>query len=174
MATETKVDWKPLAGATKPCPTDCQAPSDVARPFHELCQGTGRIPFFPDSAGVRVACKRCNGTGVADLDYGQASFYIGCTQCGGTQKPKRPHHRDVPQEERGQGWLANGDGWVWWRAAQEAEIEMVLLIDGPLFEASIPDTPNGVGHRNPEAAFVAALEWGVVAEGGSLGEPDDN
>lgn len=108
---------------------------------------TYEVPFFPDS--VRVACPHIT----SPVCHGSANVGELCRPC------------------QGRGWVAETDGWVWWRETAQIGEWVNLLggtdVKGFEAECSFGQTCSASG-TDPEAALNAALEQAVLAAGGTL------
>ena len=78
----------------------------------DCCKGTGWVPLLP---GLRKPCRKCEGSG---MEMRRWRRYRPCQLCGGANVIYS-RSWEVPQEERGCGWVPETNGWK----AQEAVAE---------------------------------------------------
>ena len=164
-----------LAGATKAC--DYTA---VIEGMEVVCVGgklsidgqghvphpdcvKGRVYVFDET--VRIPCP----------DVGQPTGELQRNSCMACRR-NYGHSEDCYRCTAGLGWTASEDGWVWWRAAAEVGVAMGLHVRQPFyrkdgkgrFRGRILDSILVNRNDDPKAAFFAALERAVVAQGAEL------
>ena len=160
-----QVDWTPLAGATKPC--DKHPSYD----WHPRCICEGKpVYFFP--ASVRGACR-------GDVDCECCDTDEGCldSPCeDGMVKWPWQKRRHKCRNCQGLGWVAETDGWVWWRIIRQVGWFVCLFQYFDWDEFVIQDThgdpiasTTSEDNLQDEAALHVVFCRAVEADGGTLG-----